>query len=551
MRKKFFAMYALVGALVASPVFTSCVDDSESASVTAIRNAKAEQLKAAAALAQAQAQAETTLANAEAALKAAQAAHEQALANATEAEQARLEQVFALKLDSLKNATELEIMELQSQIAVKKDEMANADINRFNVMYNKYSQELSALILLNTQLTSAKNTLAGYEAGDKAAEIQAQLDIKAQEKIIATNKALLTLLKDPAYVAMDQTEVYAKYQVALKECELAEKTFNNTDPSIKALVEAGAMLKEKALAADKISDAVKALDNFYGNVIDYNQGQEWTNFYYYSAAAYDDFSFGDAGEIITVTDVEMKEADILAAKRYYAGEVDTYAKILGKETDTKDTETEEGSGTLTAYAALAAANAQMAEAEALTDAAAKATAIATAEEAIADAKDALTTALNDYNTAVENQTKFNELLAAVGSAEAANKAIEELKDAAESQEKARLAWVEACANGSVAEKEAAKDALLKLYNQNSADLATEILNAELAIANAEKQIEILKANDTEALIAGQKETIANLEYQISVKEVVVEQLKAQLDALLAEYDTEEDTEVEEDTEAEA
>ena len=46
MRKKFFAMYALVGALVASPVFTSCVDDSESASVTAIRNAKAEQLKA-------------------------------------------------------------------------------------------------------------------------------------------------------------------------------------------------------------------------------------------------------------------------------------------------------------------------------------------------------------------------------------------------------------------------------------------------------------------------------------------------------------------------
>ena len=31
MRKKFFAIYALVGALVASPVFTSCVDDSESA----------------------------------------------------------------------------------------------------------------------------------------------------------------------------------------------------------------------------------------------------------------------------------------------------------------------------------------------------------------------------------------------------------------------------------------------------------------------------------------------------------------------------------------
>ena len=74
MRKNFLAIYALVGALVASPVFTSCVDNEESPSVTQLRGAKAEQLKAAAALAQAQAAAETTLANAEAALKDAQAA---------------------------------------------------------------------------------------------------------------------------------------------------------------------------------------------------------------------------------------------------------------------------------------------------------------------------------------------------------------------------------------------------------------------------------------------------------------------------------------------
>ena len=56
MRKKFFAMYALVGALVASPVFTSCIDGEESASVTAVRNAKAEQIKNATAIAQAKAE---------------------------------------------------------------------------------------------------------------------------------------------------------------------------------------------------------------------------------------------------------------------------------------------------------------------------------------------------------------------------------------------------------------------------------------------------------------------------------------------------------------
>ena len=76
MRKKLFAMYALVGALVASPVFTSCVDSEESPSVTQLRGAKAEQLKAAAALANAQAAAATTLANAEAALMAAQTAYQ-------------------------------------------------------------------------------------------------------------------------------------------------------------------------------------------------------------------------------------------------------------------------------------------------------------------------------------------------------------------------------------------------------------------------------------------------------------------------------------------
>ena len=45
MRKNFLAIYALVGALVASPVFTSCVDNEESASVTAIRIGKEDAAK--------------------------------------------------------------------------------------------------------------------------------------------------------------------------------------------------------------------------------------------------------------------------------------------------------------------------------------------------------------------------------------------------------------------------------------------------------------------------------------------------------------------------
>ena len=77
MRKKLFAMYALAGALVASPIFTSCVDDTVSSSVEALRGAKVEALKAQAAYDNALAQAALINANADAALKNAQAALEQ------------------------------------------------------------------------------------------------------------------------------------------------------------------------------------------------------------------------------------------------------------------------------------------------------------------------------------------------------------------------------------------------------------------------------------------------------------------------------------------
>ena len=50
MRKKFIAVYALMAVLaLGSTTLTSCVDDNESASVTAIRDAKANQLAAIAA----------------------------------------------------------------------------------------------------------------------------------------------------------------------------------------------------------------------------------------------------------------------------------------------------------------------------------------------------------------------------------------------------------------------------------------------------------------------------------------------------------------------
>ena len=74
MRKKFIAVYALMAVLaLGSTTLTSCVDDNESASVTAIRDAKAKQLTALANYQDVKAQNEKIIAEAKAAIKNAKA----------------------------------------------------------------------------------------------------------------------------------------------------------------------------------------------------------------------------------------------------------------------------------------------------------------------------------------------------------------------------------------------------------------------------------------------------------------------------------------------
>ena len=79
MRKKFIAVYALMAVLaLGSTALTSCVDDNESASVTAIRDAKANQLNALAKVSEAEASAKALMAEADADLKKAKAEYERA-----------------------------------------------------------------------------------------------------------------------------------------------------------------------------------------------------------------------------------------------------------------------------------------------------------------------------------------------------------------------------------------------------------------------------------------------------------------------------------------
>ena len=118
MKKKFIAVYALIGVLaLGSTTLTSCVDDNESPSVTAIRDAKAQSLQALANLTQAQADAEKIVSEAEARLTAAKAALKEAEAQLAQQKADSVKAVMDISIESAKQAAQAELYKQQGIVA--------------------------------------------------------------------------------------------------------------------------------------------------------------------------------------------------------------------------------------------------------------------------------------------------------------------------------------------------------------------------------------------------------------------------------------------------
>ena len=171
MKKKLMMVAVLLGALSLG----ACVDNDESASVEAVRNAKAEQLKGLAALANAQAEATKITAEAEAALKNAQAEYQKEMT-----EEAK--QKFAVKIEQIKAKAEEAIAAAKLQAA--KDQQALLDLadERLRELYGEYMGSISVLDELNSQKLTATTELAGLEEGFISFKTQKDIDIARQEK---------------------------------------------------------------------------------------------------------------------------------------------------------------------------------------------------------------------------------------------------------------------------------------------------------------------------------------------------------------------------------
>ena len=178
MRKKFIAVYALMAVLaLGSTTLTSCVDDNESASVTAIRDAKAEQLNALAAAA-----------NADAEVQKAEALYKQALAAQTEQQTAEDKARFEAEIESLKALYEQQRQNYEQQI------IQNQALFR-NTLYQNYLGANSKLKELEGKYIEAQLNLASAKAGVTTAEKAAQATILAQDEEIAKQQAMIEAYK--------------------------------------------------------------------------------------------------------------------------------------------------------------------------------------------------------------------------------------------------------------------------------------------------------------------------------------------------------------------
>ena len=198
MRKKFIAVYALIGVLaLGSTTLTSCVDDNESASVTAVRDAKAAQLNALAAQA-----------NADASVKEALAALKQAEAEAATIKNEFDQQKYAMKLEKLEAEYAAQIAE-QNKIQAANEQQILKDLSAYQVsLSNSYNTVQNQVVAVSNEIAQKYVEVAKLESGITSAEAAA----KAQLVGLRMDSVALAAERE-AYVAMGTND----YQDRLKE----------------------------------------------------------------------------------------------------------------------------------------------------------------------------------------------------------------------------------------------------------------------------------------------------------------------------------------------
>lgn len=256
MKKKFMMAAVLLGALTLG----SCVDDNESASVTAIREAKAAQLSALANYQQAQADAEVILANAEAKVKEADAAYQAALAKIKdlEAQEKELElkkaqETLETDIEAAKTKAQALLVQAQAELEAAKAELITAS-DAVDLATKAKVQNLitsaNAVMYGGNYYIYDKNTGTYVQAGSISKSkslIGDDTDPGLKLQLIDINADLITAQYD-----LEDTKIKIQQYVEAEKAELAQN-----EALLKAYNENKTTDREEAQKA--YDEALKAL----------------------------------------------------------------------------------------------------------------------------------------------------------------------------------------------------------------------------------------------------------------------------------------------------
>lgn len=277
MKKKFIAVSMVLGALaLSSTTLTSCVDDNESASVTAIRDAKAKQLTALANYHQAQADAEKIIAEADAAIKNAEAAYEQALADAKQAETDILKATLDTEIAAAKAQAEANLNSQLAALERSKQELVSV----IGSLATAQEQKASELIYTMDGLIGEIHSLNNELISAKFNKVQAEYELSNQEiaKAEAEKANQTTIAQYEALIAE-----YQKYsQEDLTKAEEA---------ALAAEIEAEGLLKQQQDLGAKYSAAEDATNTAYNKLYDTPFMQNVNSYYRNTEATPDEVEY--------------------------------------------------------------------------------------------------------------------------------------------------------------------------------------------------------------------------------------------------------------------
>ena len=245
MKKKLMMVAALLGVLTLG----ACVDDNESASVTAIREAKAAQLQSVAAMNNAQAEATTIISQAEAAIKQAEAAYQQALADQQTLEVQKLQATLETDIAAAQANAEADLQRAQAALETARaelvaalDKVSNAEATRISELLVKADGVLTKLQTARQNKLDATALIAKLQAELIGTEDYVANQKRTYEEQIATQQALL--------------DAYGEMEATITSREEALKAYNEANAEAQALLD---VYSQKSAAYTQAENEVNAI----------------------------------------------------------------------------------------------------------------------------------------------------------------------------------------------------------------------------------------------------------------------------------------------------